>query len=136
MENYIVRIENQEEWKKIVAKALAVGFKWPGGGDIEEDTYSNLLEDEEDVFLFLNGTENLDNEYTDPMTIQWDTMISTDDDYNYDHYKEVSADDLSEELSEDEDTMKNYIVTVNGVKYEVSVDYDDNGYVNKMTIEK
>lgn len=108
MENYIVRIENQEEWKKVVAKALAVGFKWPGGGDIEEDTYSNLLEDEEDVFLFLNGTENLDNEYTDPMTIQWDTMISTDEDYNYDHYKEVSAD----ELLEDEDTVKNYIVTV------------------------
>lgn len=116
MENYIVRIENQEEWKKVVAKALAVGFKWPGGGDIEEDTYTNLLEDEEDVFLFLNGTENLDNKYTDPMTIQWDTMISTDDDYNYDHYKEVSADELSEELSEDENTMKNYIVKVTSRK--------------------
>lgn len=116
MENYIVRIENNEEWKKVVAKALAVGFEWPDGGDIEEDTYTRLLEGEEDVFLFLNGTENLDNEYTDPMTIQWDTMISTDDDYNYDHYKEVSADELLEELSEDEGTMMNYIVTVTSRK--------------------
>lgn len=113
MKNYIIHIENQEEWKKVVAKALAVGFKWPGGDDDSgEGIYTHLLEDEEDVFLFLNGTENLDNEYTDPMTIQWDTMISTDDDYNYDHYKEVSADELLEELSEEEDTMKNYIVTV------------------------
>lgn len=113
MKNYIVRIENNEEWKKVVAKALAVGFKWPGGdNDSGEGIYTHLLEDEEDVLLFLNGTDHLDNEYTDPMTIQWDTMISTDEDYNYDHYKEVSADELLEELSEDEDTMKNYIVTV------------------------
>lgn len=93
MKNYIVHIENEKEWKKVVGKALAVGFKWPGGGSIDEDLYNHLLSEEEDVLLFLNGSENLDNEYTDPMTIQWDTMISTDDDYDYTHYEELSAEE-------------------------------------------
>lgn len=107
MKNYIVRIENNEEWKSVQLKAREIGVDWyqEPNPEMMLELYSDEgLDTEEDVFLFVHGDKNLCFEETNPMTLEWGLMIPTDDwdgrDFSFDSYEEISAKDFLEKYKE------------------------------------
>ena len=84
-------------------------------------------------FEFYQGTEGGTS-----TSYQIDNVIKSNK-KNADHLVEVIFDGVSygtdtEKIKEIKNSLKNF----NGYKlqyYEISIDYDDNGYVNKITIE-